>query len=191
MKNGVYQIRNLTDGKRYIGSAAERRGIPQRWSVHQAQLKRQRHHSSYLQNAWEKYGADKFVFEVLLYCDPVDCVMYEQIAIDHYKPEYNILPNAGNCLGRLVTLQTKKRLSNALRGNQNWLGKNHSKATRKKMSQAQSGENNPMAKLTEDDVREIKRLLHHHITQDKIAHQFGITRTTVSHIKNGRYWSWV
>jgi len=33
MKTGVYQIRNLVNGKRYIGSAAGKGGFQARWRV--------------------------------------------------------------------------------------------------------------------------------------------------------------
>jgi hypothetical protein len=57
MNTGVYQIINLTNGKRYIGSAANKRGFDQRWSIHRTLLFQGKHHSSKLQNAWNKYGA--------------------------------------------------------------------------------------------------------------------------------------
>ena len=114
MKNGVYQIRNRANGKRYIGSAAEYRGMPQRWSVHRSALNSNRHYARHLQHAWNKYGEGSFVFEVLLYCDPGDCLTYEQIALDHYQPEYNTLKVAGSRLVSLTTISdivTGKRWS--------------------------------------------------------------------------------
>ena len=50
------------------------------------------------------------------------------------------------------------------------------------------GENNRRAKLTEDRVREIKRLLHQGMAQKDIAARFGLARSVVSDIKNGRLW---
>lgn len=110
MKNGVYQIRNVLNGKCYIGSCAEYRGISQRWSAHRSALNSNRHYARHLQNAWNKYSADVFVFEVLLYCDPENCLMYEQTALDYYQPEYNTLKIAGSPLGRKHTDATIQKL---------------------------------------------------------------------------------
>lgn len=58
----IYQITNMINGKYYIGSAQsfERRS----WQ-HKYDLKNNRHKNPKLQAAWNKYGEDAFVFEVL------------------------------------------------------------------------------------------------------------------------------
>lgn len=58
----IYRITNMANDHYYIGSAEsfERR----RWQ-HQYALKRQEHKNPRLQAAWNKYGADMFVFEVI------------------------------------------------------------------------------------------------------------------------------
>lgn len=58
----IYRITNMANGKYYIGSAEsfERR----KWQ-HQYDLKRNMHKNPRLQSAWNKYGADMFVFEVV------------------------------------------------------------------------------------------------------------------------------
>jgi len=58
----IYQITNMINGKYYIGSAEsfERR----QWQ-HKADLKRNAHKNPRLQAAWNKYGAEAFVFEIL------------------------------------------------------------------------------------------------------------------------------
>lgn len=59
---GIYQIKNLTTLKVYIGSA---KYIKSRWSQHVCSLRRGTHDNSYLQAAWNKYGEYDFEFSVL------------------------------------------------------------------------------------------------------------------------------
>ena len=51
------------------------------------------------------------------------------------------------------------------------------------------GAKNPTAKLTRQDVYEIRQMLQQQIYQRVIAMKYGIARSTVSHIKTGRDWS--
>ena len=50
------------------------------------------------------------------------------------------------------------------------------------------GESNPMAKLTERDVQEIKKLLDTGLTTTRVAQMFNVSRKTVANIKNGKSW---
>jgi group I intron endonuclease len=58
----IYQITNMENGKYYIGSAES---FEQRVWQHKNYLKRGVHKNPRLQAAWNKYGADVFVFEIL------------------------------------------------------------------------------------------------------------------------------
>lgn len=53
------------------------------------------------------------------------------------------------------------------------------------------GERNPRAKLTEETVREIRRLLNRGVPGGRVATEFGISPATVSEIKSGRLWGWL
>jgi len=59
---GIYQIRNIIDDKIYIGSSID---IQRRWNDHINILKKGKHHSIRLQNAWNMYGENNFRFEVI------------------------------------------------------------------------------------------------------------------------------
>ena len=50
------------------------------------------------------------------------------------------------------------------------------------------GEQNGAAKLTDVDVRSIRRLLHKGVTQQAIADRFAVTQRTISDIKLGKKW---
>lgn len=55
----------------------------------------------------------------------------------------------------------------------------------------QHGEFNPMAKLTTEQVVEIKKLLHEAIDRLDIAARFGVCKETISSIKTGKRWAHV
>ena len=94
--SGVYEIANLVNGKRYIGSATNFRG---RWNVHRSDLRKGKHHSKKLQHAWNKYGAEAFRFGPLLLCSKPNLIFFEQRCLDGLRPEYNIATVAGSILG--------------------------------------------------------------------------------------------
>jgi group I intron endonuclease len=98
-QTGVYRIVNKTNGKFYIGSAAGKFGIYQRFQDHKKTLQTNRHSNSYLQNTWNKHKEESFSFEVVEFCEKEKCIEREQYYIDTLKPEYNICKIAGNTLG--------------------------------------------------------------------------------------------
>ena len=79
---GVYEIRNLVNGKVYIGST---NCLHRRIAEHRRSLVCGRHYSTHLQGAWNKYGADAFVFQPILICSKDRTLLCEQAAIDGAK----------------------------------------------------------------------------------------------------------
>lgn len=59
---GIYEIRNKINGKRYIGRSKD---IERRKIEHLTMLENGIHHSTKLQRAWNKYGADNFEFNIV------------------------------------------------------------------------------------------------------------------------------
>jgi len=114
-QSGIYEILNTLNGKRYIGSAACFR---RRFNLHTCQLRRNEHHNTHLQAAWNKYGEEAFKFNILLVCarDRGTLHLYEQQAFDVLQPEYNIAPIAGSLLGFKRSAETKARMSAAQKG---------------------------------------------------------------------------
>ena len=238
---GIYQIRNLENGKRYIGSAMSFRHRRRR---HFGDLCRGDHHNRYLQNAWNLYGEKAFAFEVLEYViDPEQLIEREQYYLDTLKPEYNICSIAESPLGTKRTEETRRKMSEAQKG------RKHTKETRRRISEAQRGKalseehkqklsrarqgktwgthteetkqkigearrgqkrapfseewrrriseairgsKHGNAKLTESDVREIKRLLQEgSLSQREIGELFGVSRAVISNIGRGACWAHV
>jgi group I intron endonuclease len=60
---GVYAIKNLRDGKVYIGSTAVSFG--RRWSGHRSKLRKGKHANQHLQSAWNRDGEESFEFAIL------------------------------------------------------------------------------------------------------------------------------
>lgn len=60
--SGIYSITQISTGKRYIGSSVH---IRQRWTSHRSSLNRNLNFNPHLQNAWNKYGHEDFIFEIL------------------------------------------------------------------------------------------------------------------------------
>jgi len=83
---GIYRIKNLTNNKCYYGSSKE---IEKRWSRHENELNKNKHHNILLQRAWNKYGKSNFIFEVVETCEIEQLLELEQKYLDS-KPEYNI-----------------------------------------------------------------------------------------------------
>jgi group I intron endonuclease len=85
--SGVYKIANKENGKMYIGSAFD---IDKRFNLHKSCLRRNIHHSVYLQNSWNKYGEDCFEFSIMEYCDISILKEREQFYINNFCPQYNM-----------------------------------------------------------------------------------------------------
>jgi len=110
---GLYEIVNLTNGKRYIGSGVK---CARRFSEHRHRLRGARHHSPPLQSAWIKHGEDAFVFRMFMVCPEDLLLFYEQRALDILKPEYNVNPTAINCSGRVLSAETREKIGAKARG---------------------------------------------------------------------------
>lgn len=113
---GIYMIRHLANGKRYVGSASDCAG---RKGTHLYQLRMGRHHSIILQRAWNKYGEDAFVFEIVETVENVALLIErEQFWIDHFGSAcpgrgYNVAPKAGSRRGTKQSDEAKAKMAAA------------------------------------------------------------------------------
>ena len=117
MTSGIYKIEHVGSGKRYVGSAVN---IHTRWIRHKWHLSDGNHHSSKLQRAHEKYGADAFEWQVLeLVENKEDLVLREQAWIDSLNSVergYNECPKAGSALGIKRSAETCLKIAAAKTG---------------------------------------------------------------------------
>jgi len=110
MLSGIYAIINIYNDKCYIGSAIK---LKRRWQDHLKHLKSNKHHSILLQRAFNKHWINPFLFIVIEYCEKDRLIEKELHWMNELKPEYNLAPIAGSCLGYKHTVETKKKMSEA------------------------------------------------------------------------------
>lgn len=143
----IYRITCVTNGYAYIGSALDPAG---RWSRHQYDLKRNKHHSSIMQNCWNKHGSESFLHEVVeLVPEAANLVAAEQVHLDAAFERGRCMNTervAGSSLGRKhspetlakmtghpVSNETKEKIAAAHRG------KRRSQETKDKIARAMVG----------------------------------------------------
>lgn len=88
-KCGIYVIRHIDSCRVYVGQAAD---ITRRWSVHRYWLRNNKHHCTYLQRLWNKYGEPRFKFSVIKYCGLCSLNELETYWFNYYRSK-NLLIN--------------------------------------------------------------------------------------------------
>lgn len=172
--SGVYAIKNLVNGKCYVGSAIS---INQRWFSHQSLLRRGKHHSVKLQRAYEKYGKENFEYVILeLVKDIIALTAREQYWMEkliatHPRKGYNVQPFAASALGikrsektkqkmrdRKYSMKTRRLMSKNMKGRKSWnTGMKMPMEFRVKISQAKIGK--PGTRLGKRTTLKTKKLL--------------------------------
>lgn len=123
-KSGIYQIKNLINNKIYIGCAFL---LGNRKWRHFKELRLNIHSNSKLQNAFNKYGEENFVFEIIELCEKKILIEREQYYLntllhadieDSYfdKNGYNICRVAKNSAGFKHSEETKIKISKTQMG---------------------------------------------------------------------------
>ena len=82
MCSGIYMIKNMINGKVYIGQAVN---IDKRWHDHINELNGNRHNNKHLQRAWNKDGANNFIFNIVEECPKDELNDREIYYIAQYK----------------------------------------------------------------------------------------------------------
>jgi len=116
---GVYEIRHIDSGKKYIGSA---RDIRRRLKEHRHNLRHGAHFNAYLQRAWNKHGEDAFEMKPVLLCAKEMQYDYEQAVILGFKSVISQFGYNGTDVvvsgngKREVSKETRAKLSKAHKG---------------------------------------------------------------------------
>ena len=83
---GIYKITNIVNGDSYIGSS---NNVKRRWREHKCTSRWNEHPNSQLYHDFQKYGIDKFVFEVIAEVEEDSLKEMEQRFIEKLHPTYN------------------------------------------------------------------------------------------------------
>lgn len=154
-KMGIYQIVNLTDGKKYIGSS---NNLYNRKAKHFSALRNNNHYNYYLQRAFNKHGEANFSFEVIEFVNTIEELLpREQYYIELYQvcdrdKGYNLIVDATRNIlsdesrekislankGKTLSEETKLKMSLAKKG------RIFSEETKQKMSLVKKGDKHPM-----------------------------------------------
>lgn len=115
---GIYKIINVVNNKTYIGSAVN---VKHRFSVHKNSLNNNKHFNKHLQSSWNKYGEDKFIFELIVETTKENLEKLEEFYIKEIKSNdrglgYNKRIDCGTNLGNKASDETRKKISEALMG---------------------------------------------------------------------------
>ena len=164
--SGIYKITNLVNGHCYVGSAAN---IKQRWAQHISALRLNKHHSIYLQRAWNKYGENNFSFSIAEECEKNSLLQREQYHIDNSCSEYNILKFAGSPLGVKHSEESKKKNADAHMGNQYAAEYMRSEEAREKYSKIHKGKIVSKETRMKQSIAKIGRILSEKVKENMRA----------------------
>jgi len=98
-KNGIYIIKNKINGRIYIGRSTDIKG---RWKEHKNALKQNKHSNKELQNDWNVYGKDNFIFKIIEECSYEDRTYRELYYFFQYDNVYNIISRKETIIYNLI-----------------------------------------------------------------------------------------
>jgi group I intron endonuclease len=169
-KSGIYQIQSKIKPERiYIGSAVR---LNKRWYSHLGLLRKGMHHSTQLQNHYNKYGESDLQYIVLITCDRDELIKNEQSFIDNLNPWFNVSKTAGSPLGVKHSDKSRKNMSDAHIGQVAWnKGKKSSIETRLKLSLSHKGQISHNKGRKASDATRVKLSLSHMNIKQSIESQ--------------------
>ena len=178
---GIYSIYSKSQNCYYIGKSKD---IHKRILKHKSDLKLNHHHSSYLQNTYNKYGLEDLEFSVICECSYEDSAELEKEYIkkfDSFQNDFNMTEGGEwGAPGRKFSEETLKRMSENMKGENNpcynaW------------------GDKNPNHKITKEIASYIFFFTHSKkvfpkITRKDFIGKYGITLDIYKKIQQNKTW---
>ena len=185
MDSGIYIIKNVANGKVYIGQS---RHLANRHYSHFHALELGKHFNKHLQRSYDYYGAESFMFSVLEECEIDDLDEREKYWIARYD-SMNVDKGYNNEGGGNVGKEVSERTREAKRGKNNPnFGKHASAETRLKQRMSSIGKNSP---LTAEQVYEMKEEMLNGARDNDLAKKYGLTKSAVGKIRSCKNWDHV
>ena len=184
-KGGViYKITNEVDGKFYIGST---NNLIKRYYTHINHIRTGKNTCVKLIRAVNKHGEENFKIEIVCECSTDEILKTEQEYIDSLSPHYNIAKIAGSNLGIKRTKETK--LKKSVSQKENWKDEAYRTKHLENLSKNwKSGSSHKMAKLTEEQVIDIKKQLANGLLPKQVADILKVSYHSVKDIHRGKTW---
>lgn len=146
-KHYIYKITCIPSKKVYIGQTNNKK---RRLSEHKTELRHNRHHCQYMQNAFNVYGENNFSFEIIEECDTKDIDDRERYWIELYKANdkrYGFNSESGGHNNKTLSDEHKMKISAKVKGDKNPMYGVH-----------RMGKNNPFyGKCLSEEAKEILR----------------------------------
>lgn len=160
---GIYGIEDIETGNIYVGQSKD---IAKRWSNHASFMKNNEYRYKELQEAYNE-DCKRIKYTILEECKVSELKELEDFWIKHIQRV-----DGWNLINK-----------------QKHGGATKSFKDTSKMKEKQTGELNGNARLTKEDILEIKKMLADNVKQSVIAQKFGISDTHIYNIKNGLRWA--
>jgi len=200
-KGFIYKI--VIKDKVYIGQTID---ITKRISQHKNSLLNNKHRNKYLQNYYNKYGAEEFKWNIIEECNESELDDRERFWINHYSSnnrKFGFNMDSGGKSNKTVSQETKKLMSKIRKNlyinpeKNPFYGKKHSDETRTRIGEKQKlryqTNKHPRTNLNENDVYNIKKMLYERkdLTCKEIAKKLNVSYYIVLDIKRCKNWSYV
>lgn len=152
--SGIYKITQLSNGRVYIGQTKMK--FKKRFWHHIWKLNNDSHDNKFLQNAWNKYSENDFVFEIVESIDRNEDMNEKET---FYIEEYDSFNKGFNMTSggegkKNCPMSEYARNVVGSKNRNHMLGKSHTEETKRKMSIAQLNRNQKLTKEHAEKLRQ-------------------------------------